>query len=95
MWVVDPLAEKVYSYNMPRSSNADLRTLAVDGTEVSGFDFDTTSYVVDVGATVRQVTVSAEVRQLKATITSITPPTPTRPRKATRWTSTGQRPRWW
>ena len=64
---------KVYSYNMPPSSNADLSTLAVDGAEVSGFDFDTTSYVIDVGAAVRQVTVSAEVRQLKASIASITP----------------------
>ncbi len=73
VWVVHSDDAKVYSYNMPRSSNADLRTLAVDGTEVSGFAFDTTSYTVDVDATVRQVTVSAEPRQLKATITSITP----------------------
>ena len=73
MWVVDQNNRKVYSYNMPVSSNADLRTLALDGAEVSDFDFDVTSYDVDVGPAVRQITVSAEARQLKARITSITP----------------------
>ena len=73
MWVVDQNNRKVYSYNMPLSSNADLRTLAVDGAEVSGFDFDTTSYVVDVAVEVRQVTISAEALHLQARITSITP----------------------
>ena len=73
MWVVDSAKEKAFSYNMPSSSNADLSSLAVDGVEVSDFDFDTTSYVVDVGSAVREVTVSAEVRQLKASITSIIP----------------------
>ena len=73
MWVVASGAKVYYSYNMPLSGNADLRTLAVDGAEVSGFDFDTATYVVDVAAGVRQVTISAEARQLKARITSITP----------------------
>ena len=74
MWIVEAVDTKVYSYNMATSNNADLRTLAVDGAEVAGFAYNTTSYSSDVAdGAVREVTVTAQVRQSAARITSITP----------------------
>ena len=73
MWVVHGHIARIFSYNMPLSSNADLRSLAVDGAEVPGFDPATTSYTVTKSDPVRQVTVSAQPRQVKAAVTGIEP----------------------
>ena len=73
MWVTDSNDDKAYSYNHPVSTNADLKTLAVNGNEVSGFNPATTSYSLPVPDATREVTVSAEVLQFQAEITSITP----------------------
>ena len=72
-WISDSEDIKVYSYNHPASNNADLKTLAVDGTEVSGFNPATTAYSLKVPGATREITVSAEALQFKAQITSITP----------------------
>ena len=72
--VSDSSANKVFSYNMPQSNNADLRLLAVDGVGVAGFDpGNAGEYRVAVASDVSRVTVSAEQLQLKARITGITP----------------------
>ena len=74
LWVSDSSTNKVYSYNMPVASNADLRALAVDGVDISDFDpSNTGEYPVVVANEVLQVTVSAEVSQQEARITSIVP----------------------
>ena len=72
--ISDSSANKVFSYNMPRSSNADLRLLAVNGVEVVGFNpGNAGEYRVVVPSDVSQVTVSAEKLQLNSRITGITP----------------------
>ena len=72
-WISDSDDIKVYSYNHPESTNADLKTLAVNDVEVSGFNPATTTYTLTVPDATREVTVSAEALQFKAEITSITP----------------------
>ena len=72
-WITDLTNDKVYSYNHPESTNADLKTLAVNSIEVSNFNPATTSYTLTVPDATREVTISAEVLQFKAEITSITP----------------------
>ena len=73
MLVADETNKKVYSYNIPVSTNVDLRTLTVDGASVSGFSPDTQSYRLDVRESVGQITVSAEVLHVNARISRITP----------------------
>ena len=65
--------DKVYSYNMPVSNNADLRTIELDGMEVGGFTPGTTTYTVEVDGDTTEVTVSAVPLQVKAEITEIRP----------------------
>ncbi len=65
MWVADKTDDKVYSYNLETLDNADLRTLAVDGTEVTGFDPSTTTYDVTVADEVQEVTVLAVARDFR------------------------------
>ena len=72
MWVAnngDASGDKVFSYNLPPSNNADLRSLTVDGVSVPGFKTDRASigvrlnYDLRVDNTVRQVTVAATAKQ--------------------------------
>ena len=72
MWVADT-SDKLYSYNMPVSDNADLRSITVDGRALAGFDPAETAYSHRVDETATQVTVAAEARQLLAEVTSVTP----------------------
>ena len=46
-WITDLTNDKIYSYNHPASNNADLKTLAVNSIEVSGFNPATTTYSHD------------------------------------------------
>ena len=75
-WVSDTATahNKIYSYNHPASNNADLKTLAVNSIEVSGFNPATTTYSMTVPDATREITIAAEVLQFQAEITSITPP---------------------
>ena len=71
--LVDAINVRIYSYNMPVSNNADLRTIELDGAEVGGFKPGTRSYTVEVDGNTTEVTVSAVPLQVKAKITKITP----------------------
>ena len=73
MWVADIGEVKLYSYNLPVSDNADLRSITVDGERVAGFDPAVTGYSHRVDETATQVTVAAAARQLLAEVTAITP----------------------
>ena len=73
MWVADT-SDKLYSYNMPVSDNADLRSITVDGRALAGFDPAETAYSHRVNETATQVTVAAQARQLLAEVTAVTPP---------------------
>ena len=74
MWVADPVDDKLYSYNMPVSDNADLRSITVDGRALAGFDPAETAYSHRVDEEATQVTVAAQARQLLAEVTAVTPP---------------------
>ena len=74
MWAMDQDDAKAYSYNMPVSDNAQLRTITIDGEEVSNFDPDTRFYNVTVDRETTQITVNAQPRQIKARLTEIRPP---------------------
>ena len=58
---------------MPVSNNADLRTIELDGAEVSGFTPGTKTYRVEVAGDTNEVTVSVVPLQVKAEITKIRP----------------------
>ena len=73
MWAIDRIDEKVYAYIMPVSDNTQLRTITIDGEEIPNFDPATRTYTIEVERETTQVTVAAQVRQLKAEITAITP----------------------
>ena len=78
MWVVDNVKDKVYSFNVPESTNADLRTITLaegDGAAsgVASFAPATIGYDVTVDNTVAQVTVAAETVQFEATGPVISP----------------------
>ena len=73
MWAIDRIDEKVYAYNMPISNNTQLRTITIDGEEISNFDPATRRYTVEVERETTQVTIAAQVRQIKAEITEIRP----------------------
>ena len=68
MWVVDNVKEKVYSFNVPESTNADLRNLTVSPKNIIGFDADRTSYEVGVASTVAQATLTATTAQASASV---------------------------
>ena len=60
---------KAFAYNLP----ADLATLTANGTEVAGFDPDTTSYELTVPEEVREVTISGRGSHVNFRITDISP----------------------
>ena len=66
-WVSDTATahNKIYSYNHPASNNADLKTLAVNDIEVSGFNPATTTYTLTVPDATREITIAAEVLQFQ------------------------------
>ena len=68
MWVSDSLDGKVYSYNMPPSSNAELRSLIAAGRVLDDFDPDKHSYSLGVSSRISQVSVQATPRQFLATV---------------------------
>ena len=68
MWVTDVQDDKIYSYNVPRSDDATLSAITVDGTMVPRFDADQTSYQYGVSHTVTQVTVAATTSHADATV---------------------------
>ena len=73
MWVMDQDDVKAYAYNMPVSDNTELRTITVDGEEIPNSDPATRTYTVEVEQETTQVTIAAQVRQIKAEITGIGP----------------------
>ena len=72
MWVADSGNDKVYSFNIPVSDDATLRSLSVSPRDVIGFEPDRASYEVGVASSVTQATVAATASHRSATV-SITP----------------------
>ena len=70
----------------PPSSDADLTALTIDGTSVTGFAADTTSYTLDVPFATAQVIVAATASPTPRPTWSSLPPTPTPARRPTTWT---------
>ena len=74
LWVADggggdsSSADKIYSYNMPRSTDATLSALAVDAVSVAGFAADRASYEFGVAHDTTQVTVAATATHSDATV---------------------------
>ena len=68
LYVADDEDDKVYTYNVPKSDNAELKSLSLSPVDID-FDAATTRYEIDVAATVSQVTVDAKSFQHWATIT--------------------------
>ena len=69
LYVADSTDDKVYTYNVPKSANVELKSLSLSPAAVDiDFDAETTGYDIDVAATVSQVTVDAEPFQRWATI---------------------------
>ena len=75
-----------YVFRVVQSGNADLSALTIDGTSVTGFAADTTSYTMDVENATAQVTVAATASHTIAGVVIRAPPTPTPTRRPTRWT---------
>ena len=67
LYVADSTDAKVYTYNVPKSANVELKSLSLSPVDID-FDAETTEYDIDVAATVSQVTVDAEPFQRWATI---------------------------
>ena len=73
LYVADEDDDKVYTYNVPKSANAELKSLSLSPVDMDiDFDAATTEYDIDVAATVSQVTVAAKPLQRWAKVT-ITP----------------------
>ncbi len=73
LYVADDEDDKVYTYNVPKSDNAELKSLSLSPVDMDiDFNAATTEYDIDVAATVSQVTVDAKPFQRWATI-AITP----------------------
>ena len=68
MWVADSEDGKIYSYNMPVSSNAELRSIIAAGRKLPGFGPDTHSYSLGVSSRVSQTTVEGIPRQAFAAV---------------------------
>ena len=69
LYVADDEDDKVYTYNVPKSDNAELKSLSLSPVDMDiNFDAATTEYDIDVAATVSQVTVDAKPFQRWATI---------------------------
>ena len=62
LYVADDEDDKVYTYNVPKSDNAELKSLSLSPVDID-FDAETTEYNIDVAATVSQVTVDAKPLQ--------------------------------
>ena len=70
LYVADDEDDKVYTYNVPKSDNAELKSLSLSPVDMDiDFNAATTGYEIDVAATVSQVTVDAKPLQRWATIT--------------------------
>ena len=67
MWVADANG-KIFSVNMPPSSDATLSGLTVSPEDITGFDGETTTYHVGVANDVAQITVTPTARNSGATI---------------------------
>ena len=73
LYVADDEDDKVYTYNVPKSDNAELKSLSLSPVDMDiDFDADETGYEIDVAATVSQVTVDAKPLQRWAKV-AITP----------------------
>ena len=68
MWVVDNVKDKVFSFNMPISANANLGSLITSPDNIIGFDADRISYEVGVPSDIPQATVLADPLQASATV---------------------------
>ena len=68
MWVADSENGKIYSYNMPVSSNAELRSINAAGRKLSGFEPDRHSYSLGLGSRVEQASVEGFPRQAFAAV---------------------------
>ena len=64
LYVADEDDDKVYTYNVPKSDNAELKSLSLSPVDMDiDFDAAKTEYDIDVAATVSQVTVAAKPLQ--------------------------------
>ena len=72
IWVTDRLEPKIYSYNIPRSTDATLSALTISPKDIIGFDTDRTSYELGVASTVNKATIAATANDANATV-AITP----------------------
>ena len=68
MWTANPNDDKVYSYNMPGSTDATLSALTVSPRGIIGFASDRASYEVGVASPVMQATITATATESNATI---------------------------
>ena len=73
MWVIDTTQRKLFAYNMPVASNTQLRTLAINGTEIADFDPETLAYTVLVERPAPLMTLDAEPMHDLAEVISMTP----------------------
>ena len=69
MWVVDEQDDKVYSYNIPDASIAQLGSLSLSDLEIGEFTPQRLDYTAIAGQQVSVTTVSAEATQEAATVT--------------------------
>ena len=68
MWVTDTEDGKIYSYNMPASNNTDLRSITVDGLEVSGVVQGATEFLYRVANSTSRVTLAATSKHPQGTV---------------------------
>ena len=68
LWVTDTEDGKIYSYNMPNSNNTDLRSITVDGLEVSGVVPGATELLYRVSNSISLATLAATSRHPKGTV---------------------------
>ena len=72
MWVASSTQGKIYSYNMPPSGDASLRSISIDGAELPRVTRGRTAYSHTVNRKARTVTVAAEAAHPEAQV-AITP----------------------
>ncbi len=79
MLVVNGIDDRIYSFNVPDSDNADLRAITVaqgagDPSEIPGFTAGSTTSTLTTGGSTEQITVAGETRQFEA-MAEVTSPT--------------------